>query len=97
MEVHQILGPGFLEPVYQAALEVEFGKRQIPNEREVELSVYYKDEPLGVRYRTDFVCFGGVLIELLLNFGVSSLQYRRFVGPTFQSVSESVQSVDQVS
>lgn len=122
MEVHRLLGSGFLEPVYQAALEVECGKRNIPYQREVELPVYYKEEPLGVRYKADFVCFGEVLVELkalervtkreenqiihyliasrlsrglLLNFGTSSLQYRRFVGPTNQSFFKSVQSVDK--
>lgn len=124
MEIHRILGSGFLEPVYQAALEVEFGKRTVPYQRELELPVYYKEEPLGVRYRADFVCFGEVLIELkaldrvtkreesqiihyllasrlprglLLNFGASSLQYRRFVGPPAQSVFQSVESVDTKS
>lgn len=124
MEVHRVLGSGFLEPVYQAALEVEFGKRELPYQREVELPVYYKEEPLGVRYRADFVCFNEVLVELkalerntkreenqiihylaasrfprglLLNFGASSLQYRRFVGSRYQSTFQSVQSVDKES
>jgi GxxExxY protein len=64
MEVHRCLGSGFLEPVYQAALEVELGKRGVPHQREIELPVYYKEEPLGVRYRADFICFGQVLVEL---------------------------------
>jgi GxxExxY protein len=43
MEVHRILGPGFLEAVYQTALEREFTLRQIPFEKQVRLPVTYKD------------------------------------------------------
>lgn len=64
MEVHGVLGSRFLEPVYQAALSVEFEKRGIPYAREVELPVYYKGLPLALRYRADFVCFDGILVEL---------------------------------
>jgi GxxExxY protein len=64
MEVHSILGSRFLEPVYQAALNVELERRGIPHAREVELSVYYKDFQLPVKYRVDFVCFGDILVEL---------------------------------
>lgn len=44
MEVHKQLGCGFLEPVYQEALAVEFSKRKIPFRREVTLPVFYKEE-----------------------------------------------------
>jgi GxxExxY protein len=64
MEVHRYLGSRFLEPVYQAALEVELDAKQIPFAREVEMSILYKGHPLPVRYRADFVCFGEVLVEL---------------------------------
>jgi GxxExxY protein len=64
MEVHRILGSRFLEPVYQSALECELGTRAIPFVREVDLPVYYKGARLSPRYRTDFICFGRVLVEL---------------------------------
>lgn len=44
MEVHRILGSGFLEAVYQAALEKELTLRGIPFEHQVELPVIYKGD-----------------------------------------------------
>jgi GxxExxY protein len=45
MEVHRILGPGFLEAVYQAALAHELTLRQIPFEQYKRLPVTYKGKP----------------------------------------------------
>ena len=62
--VHNELGCGFLERVYQDALEVEFRLRNISYEREKSIQIVYKGEPLGEPYRADFVCYGKVIIEL---------------------------------
>ena len=43
MEVHKVLGCGFLEAVYQEAFEIELMKLNIPFEREKKLDIYYKD------------------------------------------------------
>lgn len=63
-EVYKQLGHGFLEAVYQEALEVEFTKRNIPFEREKDLPIYYDGKPLKQTYRADFVCFGHIIVEL---------------------------------
>lgn len=64
MEVHRVLGCGFLEPVYQEALAKEFLLRGIPFRREVELPVTYKGELLAVKYKPDFICNDEVVVEL---------------------------------
>jgi len=63
-EVYKQLGHGFLETVYQEALEIEFKKRGIPYEREKELVIYYDGQPLQQTYRADFVCYGEIIVEL---------------------------------
>jgi GxxExxY protein len=63
-EVHRVLGHGFLEAVYQEALEREFSTRGIPYRKEAELSVSYKAQALSIAYRADFVCHESVIVEL---------------------------------
>ena len=64
MAVHRELGHGFLEAVYQKALEQEFLFRHIPYQREIELPIFYRGKPLAITYRADFICFGTLLVEL---------------------------------
>ncbi len=64
MEVHRRLGHGFLEAVYQEALQVEFLEQGVPFQREVEVPIVYRERQLGCSYRADFVCFGEVIVEL---------------------------------
>ena len=62
MEVHKVLGCGFLETVYQQALAKELEAREIPFSKEVQFPVSYKGDVLDCYYQADFV-----LIVLLLN------------------------------
>jgi GxxExxY protein len=64
MEVHTQLGCGFLEAVYQEAMGLEFGRRGIPFQPQVELPVFYKGLRLATFYKADFVCYEPVILEL---------------------------------
>jgi len=106
MEVHRQLGCGFLEAVYQEALEIELAARGIPFRTQEQLLIRYKGQVLQATYRMDLLCYDSVVVELkalarlssteeaqvinylkatgcsvglLLNFGASSLQYKRFI------------------
>lgn len=106
LEVHRVLGAGFLELFYKDALALELEARQIPFSRELPCHIHYKGQPLRGDYRMDFVCFDEVVLEvkarsvtgpadhaqvisylassrlrigLLLNFGASRLEHRRFI------------------
>ena len=106
LDVHKELGCGFLEAVYQEALEREFATQEIPFRSQPVVKIIYKGKPLNKTYQPDFVCYGEVLVEikalsaltggeksqiinylkatglevgLLINFGSSSLEHKRFI------------------
>jgi GxxExxY protein len=64
MEVHTQLGCGFLEAVYQEALEIELANRNIPFISQKEISITYKNRTLKKTYVADLVAFDKIIIEL---------------------------------
>ena len=64
LEVHKELGCGFLEPVYQEALELELTDRKIPFCAQAEMPVFYKGQKLRAKYRADVLCYDSVILEL---------------------------------
>jgi len=106
MEVHNELGCGFLEPIYQEALSIVFRENNIPFVKEKVLDIKFKGQVLDKKYIADFICFDKVIIELkamdainsqhlaqvinylkctgkkvglIINFGTTSLQYKRVI------------------
>lgn len=106
MEVHNGLGAGFLEGVYQEALQIEFQLKGIRFKAQEELAVKYKGNQLKTRYKPDFVIEDKIVVELkalplitgieeaqllnylkatglgtglLINFGSTSLEWKRMV------------------
>ena len=64
VEVHRELGPGFLEAVYQEALEIELARRRIPYQARQALPVYYKGQRLKKEYEADLICYEQIIVEL---------------------------------
>ena len=64
MEVHKVLGPGFLEAVYQEALAIEFRLRNIPFIEQPQLKLEFKQHPLKCTYKPDFVCYENIVVEI---------------------------------
>ena len=62
-EVNKILGPGFLEKVYENALFLELSKRGIKAQNQVPINVLYKDHQVG-EYVADLFVEDRVIVEL---------------------------------
>lgn len=114
-DVHNQLGNGFQEVIYQRALSIELQKRNIDFLREIDQDIYYNEgsDPIGTR-RADFVVENKVLVEikavaqldkihlaqalnylkaykleigLLINFGSTSLTFKRLIRSPKSSIN----------
>ena len=63
MRVHSTLGNGFQEVIYQRALQIEMSLNGLAFQREMEMSIFYRDEHIGTR-RVDFFVDGAIMLEL---------------------------------
>jgi GxxExxY protein len=63
-EVNRKLGSGFLEAVYQEALEIELEKAKIPYDAQKMLPIRYDGRLLKQYYQADFVCFEKIIVEI---------------------------------
>ena len=64
IEVYNELKSGFLESVYQEAMEIELRSRDIDFQAQVPLRISYKGQVLKKALIADLICFGAVLVEL---------------------------------
>ncbi len=64
IEVHKELGPGFLEAVYQEALQIEFDIQNIPCVSQPKIDLYYKNNRLEKYYVPDFLTYDNIVIEI---------------------------------
>ena len=64
IDVHRELGAGFLESVYQEALEIELRARKVPFVAQQAISVRYKGLTLKKQYFADLVCFERIIVEI---------------------------------
>jgi len=64
MTVSSELGSGFLEAVYQEAMEIELNDCRIPFEPQKRIRIHYKDQLLRKEYIADFLCFNSIIVEI---------------------------------
>jgi GxxExxY protein len=63
-EVNRKLGIGFLESVYQEAMEIELEKSKIPFIPKQKIQIAYDGQLLEQTYEADIVCYGKIILEL---------------------------------
>jgi GxxExxY protein len=64
IEVHRVLGSGFLEPVYQEAMEIESASRILPFEPQKIIRIDYKGRLLKKEYIADLIYYNQIIVEL---------------------------------
>ena len=79
IEIHKILGHGFLEIIYKDAFEYEFRKRMTVYEREKEYSIVYKNIVLPHKFFADFVVFEKVILEIKAKDGIPDEDYAQMI------------------
>jgi GxxExxY protein len=62
--VYNDKGSGFLEPVYQECCAIEFTFQKIPHTAQMELQLTYRGHPLKQRYKSDFICYERIILEI---------------------------------
>jgi len=79
LEAHKELGCGFLEAVYQEALEREFKIQGIPYKPQPVIEIRYKDEPLEKKYQPDFICFDEIITEIKAITNLTGLEEAQLI------------------
>jgi GxxExxY protein len=79
MEVHKELGGGFLEGVYQEALEREFELQNIPFISQPVIEIKYKGKPLKKKYQPDYICYDEVLVEIKAISNLSGIEEAQLI------------------
>lgn len=116
MKIHNTLGNGFQEVIYQRCLAIELERARLGFGRELEQIIYYEGISVGTR-RADFIVENSIVVELkavinledvhlaqaknyvvaydmatglLINFGSTSLQYKKIFNSKYNSVKNPV-------
>ena len=79
MEVHKELGCGFLEAVYQEALEREFKGREISFKSQTTIQICYQGQPLNKTYQPDFVCYDEIIVEIKAISSLSGVEEAQLI------------------
>ena len=79
MEVHNVMGPGHLEAVYQECLEIEFEEWSIPYISKPKLHVFYKGRKLTKYYFPDFIVYNEILVEIKAERMLTRTDYAQII------------------
>ncbi len=79
IEIHKILGHGFLEIVYKDALEYEFKTKGYFFTREKSFSIQYKEITLPHKFYADFVLFDQIILEIKAKEGIADEDYAQTI------------------
>lgn len=79
MQVYNTLKSGFLEAVYQEALEIEFADQEVPAIAQASVRILYKGRELRKRYIADFLCFGEVIVEIKATAEISNVDRAQLI------------------
>ncbi|MDX2304928.1 MAG: GxxExxY protein [Microscillaceae bacterium] len=90
MKVHNTLGNGFQEVIYQRCLAIELQKAGLEFGREIEQTIYYEGVEVGTR-RADFVVEGQVIVELKALINLEDVHLLYFHHPKRRNKPEQTQ------
>nr|MBK9650685.1 GxxExxY protein [Bacteroidota bacterium] len=79
IEVHKILGRGFLEIIYKDAVEIELKKANLFYEREKQFDIIYKGEKLNHSFFADFVYDDKIMIEIKAQGEIVDAHYTQVI------------------
>jgi GxxExxY protein len=79
MEIHRELGHGFLEAVYQEAIEHELTWNKIPYQREKKYKINYKGTILNKTYIADFVIMDKIIVEVKAQESLAGANYSQLM------------------
>ena len=79
IEVHRELGCGFLESVYQEALEREFIDQGIPFQAQPEVRISYKGKDMNKMFQPDFICYDSIIVEIKALQNLSGIEQAQII------------------
>ena len=63
-DVHNELGNGFLESVYEEAFALMMSEKDIPFEQQVQLTIFFRGKALQKYFVADFICYHSIIVEI---------------------------------
>jgi GxxExxY protein len=74
IEVHKVMGPGFIESIYESAFALELRERGISYERQFSVPIFYREVEVGA-HRLDFFIENEIVVELKTVNSLESIHF----------------------